>query len=61
MRKLLRRLLRPILGYTQEEIAELFERLVREGYLEVIGLDHGDPIYKTTEKGRKFLAERRRT
>ena len=43
-----------------EEIEETFEYLVREGYLELVGLDHGEEIYKTTEKGLKFLEEYKR-
>ena len=59
----MKRLLRGIRGPSEKEIDIIIEEMVRDGYLELIGFDHGDPIYKTTEKGRKFLdeLEKRRT
>ena len=59
----MKRLLRWIRGPSREKIEEIFEVLVREGYLELIRYEFGEKIYRTTEKGRKFLEEykRRRT
>ena len=56
----MKRLLRWILGPSEKETDAIFEELLREGYIELIGFDHGDPIYKTTKKGRKFLEEYKR-
>ena len=56
----MKRLLRWIRGPSREKLEEIFEYLVREGYLELIGYEFGEEIYRTTEKGRKFLAEYKR-
>jgi len=34
---------------------ELIQVCLREGLLELVGFDHGEPIYRTTEKGLRFL------
>lgn len=56
----IKRLLRLIKGPSMEEIEEIFEELLKDGYLELIGRDHGEEIYRTTEKGLKFLEELKR-
>ena len=59
----IKKVLRQIKGPSKQELEENFEWLLKEGYLELIGYDHGEEIYRTTEKGVKFLEEykRRRT
>lgn len=56
----MKRLLRRIRGPSPKEIGETIEWMLKKGLLEWVGLDHGDRILKTTEKGLKFLEEYKR-
>lgn len=55
IKKLLRLIKRP----SEQELEEIFEELLKEGYLELIGYDHGEELYRTTEKGVKFLEDQK--
>lgn len=57
MRARIKGLLIRILGLSEKELEEKIDWLEKEGYLEVVGYDHGEKILKTTEKGLKFLEE----
>lgn len=51
MAKYVRRAWRKIKGYSREEVAKAVEKLERKGLIEVVGYNHGEPMYKLTEKG----------
>jgi len=53
----MKRLLKRILGPSEEKIEAMIQECLREGLIELIGMDHGDPIYRTTEKGLKLLED----
>jgi len=47
LRKLLSALTRP----SEEEIKQALRDLEKAGLVEVVGVDHGEPIYRITDKG----------
>jgi len=55
-----KRLLRRIRGPTEEDIQAELDRLVEQGLVEIHGYDHGEPLYRLTEKGLEWAKDIRR-
>lgn len=49
----MKRLLRKLRGPSEKEVEETLEGLIKKGLVEICGYDHGEPMYRLTEKGLK--------
>ena len=56
----IKRLLKLIRGPSISAMEEIIDELLKKGYLELVGYDHGEEVIRTTEKGLKFLEEYKR-
>jgi len=58
MMRFLLRLLKVLTGPSKAKIEQALRDLEEAGLVEVVGMDHGEPIYRITERGLAYLKRR---